>query len=95
MIDSLFTAALTLCLGLGGALAIGSTFIDTDNNAGALQGRSAVAPARSVALDETRYETREAKRDVKRDMKRDMKRDAPAGPLARNDRTEAGARRVQ
>ena len=90
MIDSLFTAALTLCLGLGGALAIGSTFIDTDNSAGTLQGRSAVAPARSVALDETRYETREAKRDVKRDMKRD----APAGPLERNDRTEAGARRV-
>ena len=90
MIDSLFTAALTLCLGLGGALAIGSTFIYTDNSAGNLQGRSAVAPARSVALDETRYETREAKRDVKRDMKRD----APAGPLERNDRTEAGARRV-
>ena len=90
MIDSLFTAALTLCLGLGGALAIGSTFIDTDNSAGTLQGRSAVAPARSVALDETRYETRDAKRDVKRDMKRD----APAGPLERNDRTEAGARRV-
>ena len=90
MIDSLFTAALTLCLGLGGALAIGSTFIDTDNSAGTLQGRSAVAPARSVALDETRYETREAKRDVKRDMKRD----APAGPLERNDCTEAGARRV-
>lgn len=87
MIDSLFTAALTLCLGLGGALAIGSTFIDTDNHAGALQGRSAVAPARSVVRDETR--------EAKREMERDMKRDAPAGPLARNNRTKAGAQRVQ
>ena len=91
MIDCLFTAALTLCLGLGGALAIGSTFIDTDNNAGALQGRSAVAPARSVARDETRDETR----DSKREMKRDMKRDAPVGPLARNNPTKAGAEREQ
>lgn len=54
MIDSILTAALTLCLGIGGALAIGSTFIDADHAAGALQARQAVASSQTLAKEAQR-----------------------------------------